>query len=352
MIDERFYVRSDIVNLADLLAISDIQNLVTTIDHIQKDVLTTPIASVATLKDAGQGQIAFFDNPKYKQDFFDTKAQFCITHERFLQDEKVPNNLTIMPSSDPYRLYALCAAYLYKDVSATQVVFASDYYEDAYGAKIHKNATLEPDVVTAMGVVIEDGVNIGSHTIIKPNVTIGAGSQIGRHCFIDSHVTISHALIGDHVSLFAGVKVGQDGFGFAMGKTHQPVPQLGRVIIQDYVTIGANSCIDRGAINDTIIGEGTCIDNLVQIAHNVVIGVHCVIAGNSSIAGSVTFGDYVMCGGHSCIAGHIYIHAQARISGGAAVMRDVPAGKTVAGAPAQDIKKFFKTIAAVNKLAE
>jgi UDP-3-O-[3-hydroxymyristoyl] glucosamine N-acyltransferase len=137
-----------------------------------------------------------------------------------------------------------------------------------------------------------------------------------------------------------------------MGQTHKRVPQLGRVIIQDKVTIGANTCIDRGTIKDTIIGEGSCIDNMVQIAHNVVLGLHCIIAGNSSVAGSVVFEDYVVCGGHSCIAGHLTIHKNARISGGSAVMRDVPANQTVTGSPAVPIKEFFKTVAHTKKMAK
>lgn len=353
MIDERFYSRTNITSLGDLLEISAVKNLVSQIDHLDNDALSQNIDSIEVLKDAGYGQLCFFDNPKYKKDFLATKAQFCIAHERFLEDALDRKKETlIIPSQDPYRLYAICAEHLYQDITVSYAEPADMYYEDIYGAKIHKNAVLEPDIKTGFGVVIEDGVHIGKHTVIKPNTVIGTGSHIGRNCFIDSHVTISHSLIGDHVSIFAGAKIGQDGFGFAMGKTHQKVPQLGRAIIQDYVRIGANSCVDRGAIKDTIIGEGTVIDNMVQIAHNVVMGIHCVIAGNTSIAGSVRFDDYVVCGGHTCIAGHIRIHTGARISGGAAVMRDVPAGKTVAGAPAQDIRKFFKNIAVVNKLAE
>jgi UDP-3-O-[3-hydroxymyristoyl] glucosamine N-acyltransferase len=242
------------------------------------------------------------------------------------------------------------AEVLYQDITVSAYE-TTEYYQDKYGARIHKSASLEDGVQTAYGVVIEAGVCIGRDTIIKANSVIGVGSHVGRNCFIDSNVSISHSLIGDKVVLLAGAKIGQDGFGFAMGVTHQRVPQLGRVIIQDSVTIGANTCVDRGTIKDTIIGEGTCIDNLVQIAHNVVMGLHCVVAGNSAIAGSVTFEDYVVCGGHSCIAGHLTIGHQARISGGSAVMRDVAARQTVAGSPATDIKKFFRSVATIQKLA-
>ena len=349
MIDERFYTRTAVKTLGDLLEIPVIRKLVTDISHITDNELQTEIHSVAVLNEAQKGQIAFFDNQKYKNDFLHSKAEFCIAHERYLSQAN--SDMIIIPSQEPYRLYALVAEFLYKDIT----VFACEaveYYQDKYGARIHKSASLEDNVQTAYGVVIEAGVHIGKDTIIKANSVVGSGCHIGRYCFIDSNVSLSHSLIGDKVVLLAGAKIGQDGFGFAMGVTHQRVPQLGRVIIQDSVTIGANACVDRGAIKDTIIGEGTCIDNMVQIAHNVVMGLHCVVAGNSAIAGSVTFEDYVICGGHSCVAGHLTIGHQARISGGSAVMRDVAAHQTVAGSPATDIKKFFRTVATIQKLAK
>ncbi|MFT6072862.1 MAG: UDP-3-O-[3-hydroxymyristoyl] glucosamine N-acyltransferase, partial [Alphaproteobacteria bacterium] len=327
MIDERFYTRTDIHNLNELLAINNARDLVINIESFNENILLKPMHSIAVLNEAQAGQITFFDNAKYKKDFLTSQAEFCIARDSFIAD--APETMTVIASHDPYRLYALIASYLYKNHTLVSTP-KDEYYEDAYGGKIHKNAVLEDNVQTAFGVVIESGVHIGKNTIIQPNCFIGAGCHIGRSCLIESNVSISHSLIGDHVFLSAGVKIGQDGFGFAMGKTHQKVPQLGRVIIQDNVSIGANSCLDRGTIKDTIIGEGTCIDNMVQVGHNVVMGMHCVVAGNTSIAGSVTFGDYVVCGGHSCIAGHLIIESQARISGAAAVIRNVSAKQTVA----------------------
>lgn len=349
MIDDRFYRRTHVKTLSDLLAIHDIQKLVFSTQHISSADFDTNIDSVAVLNEAFLGQLSFFDNPKYKQDFLSSKAQFCIAHHRYI--DEAPNGMVVIPSLDPYRLYALCADNLYEDTTTLSYQM-QEYYQDAYGARIHRNASLEDNVRTAYGVVIEKGASIGKDTIIKANSVIGEGCHIGRRCFIDANVSVSHSLIGDNVVLLAGARIGQDGFGFAMGHTHQRVPQLGRVIIQDAVTIGANSCVDRGTIKDTIIGEGTCIDNMVQVAHNVVIGLNCVIAGNTSIAGSATFKDYVVCGGHSCIAGHLTIHSQARISGGSAVMRDVEAKQTVAGSPAMEIKEFFKNVAMVKRMAK
>jgi len=348
MIDEKFYTRTAVTHINDLLLIDEISCLIGDISHLSQDTLAAPILHIAVLKDAEHGQISFFDNPKYKQNFFDSKAQFCIAKPDFIQ--KAPQTMAVIPSSDPYRLYALVAKHLYED-HTLKTDHKEAYIPDSFGAMVHKDAVLEDHVQTAHGVVIEAGVHIGAYTIIQPNSYIGYGCHIGRNCLIQSNVSISNALIGDHVHLFSGTRVGQDGFGFAMGKTHQKVPQLGRVIIQDHVSIGANSCIDRGTIKDTIIGEGTCIDNMVQIAHNVVMGTHCVVAGNSSIAGSVTFGHYVVCGGHSCIAGHLTIQDQARISGGAAVMRNIKAKQTVAGNPAFEVKNYFRSLATLKKLA-
>ena len=151
--------------------------------------------------------------------------------------------------------------------------------------------------------------------------------RIGRDCSIGATVTVSHALIGDRVIIHPGVRIGQDGFGFAMGpQGHLKVPQIGRVIIQDDVEIGANSTIDRGANRDTVIGEGTKIDNLVQIAHNVVIGRHCVIVAQVGISGSTTLGDFVALGGQVGVTGHLRIGAGAQIAATSGVMSDVPPG--------------------------
>src|SRR4029079_8035435 len=161
----------------------------------------------------------------------------------------------------------------------------------------------------------------------------GAGSvirakvYIGRNCYIGAVSTIMHGLVGDNVIIHAGVRIGQDGFGFAMGAGgHLKVPQIGRVIIQDHVEIGANTAIDRGALKDTIIGEGTKIDNLVQIGHNVVIGRHCVIVAHCGISGSTTLGDYVVMGGQSGTVGHIKIGTGAQVAGASPPKDATPPG--------------------------
>jgi UDP-3-O-[3-hydroxymyristoyl] glucosamine N-acyltransferase len=181
---------------------------------------------------------------------------------------------------------------------------------------------------------------------------VGFRVSLGRDCYVGAGAALTHAIVGNDVIIHAGVRIGQDGFGFAMSpKGHSKIPQIGRVIIGDNVEIGANSTVDRGALSDTTIGEGTKIDNLVQIAHNVVIGRHCVIVAQSGIAGSAELGDFVVMGAQSGVVGHVKVGSGAQIAGMAHVKDDVEAGARMGGTPARPFKEWAREVAAIRQLA-
>jgi UDP-3-O-[3-hydroxymyristoyl] glucosamine N-acyltransferase len=196
------------------------------------------------------------------------------------------------------------------------------------------------------------GAQIGAGTEIGPNTVVGPGVAVGRDCRISGNVTLGFCLIGDRVQILAGAVIGEAGFGAAAGpKGLVDMPQLGRVIIQDGVTVGANSCIDRGAFEDTVIGENTKIDNLVQIAHNVRIGRNCVMAAQSGIAGSVEVGDGVQFGGRAGVADHLVIGDGARIAAASGLMQNVPPGETWGGLPGRPIRQWMREMAWLTRRA-
>ena len=218
-------------------------------------------------------------------------------------------------------------------------------------AHVHAEAEIEPGAIVEAGAVIGPHAAIGSGTVIAPNAVVGAGCRVGRDGYVGPGASLQNALVGNMVVIHGGARIGQDGFGFVAGRAGpEKVPQIGRVVIQDDVEIGANTTVDRGALSDTVIGEATKIDNLVQIAHNVRIGRGCLIAGQCGISGSVTLGDGVMLGGSVGLADHLTVGSGAAIAARSGVMHDVPAGQRWAGAPARPIKEFFREVAVVRKL--
>ncbi len=306
------------------------------------------VAGVAPLDRAGPGELAFMQSPKFADQFAGTRAGICLTTEKFA--DKAPVNVALLITPAPYRAFVAVAQKLYPGAMRPSSLFEASGV--SAGALVHPTARLESGVVIDPAAVIGPRAEIGAGTIIGPTAVIGPEVRIGRDCVIGASCTIVHALIGDRVIVHAGARIGQDGFGFIPGAGgHGKVPQVGRVIIQDGVEVGANTTIDRGAIRDTVIGEGTKIDNLVQIAHNVEIGRHCVLAAHTGISGSCTIGDYVMMGGRVGITDNVTIGAGAMIAAGSGVMSHIPAGEKWGGAPAQPAREWLKANAALRRLA-
>lgn len=300
------------------------------------------IDDVAPLDQASAGQISFFDNPKYRDQFSATKAKACIIKPDALAH--APDGCALIITDAPYKAYALIAQKFYPlpDLNAGIAVSAT----------IDETAKVGQGTEIRANVVIEAGAEIGANVLICANTVIGPGVRIGRNCRIAANVTISHSLIGDNVTIHPGACIGQDGFGFAPDPTgHVKVPQLGRVIIQDNVDIGASTTIDRGAGPDTIIGEGTWIDNHVQVGHNVKMGRGCIIVAQVGIAGSAVLEDFVMLGGQSAVGGHITIGMGTQVSAQAGVIRNVPAGSRIGGSPAIPTTQWHRQTATLARLA-
>jgi UDP-3-O-[3-hydroxymyristoyl] glucosamine N-acyltransferase len=306
------------------------------------------IRDVAPLDEAGPDDLAFLDNPQYLDLFRATRAGAAFVAPRYAGD--APAACAILVSPQPYRAMALTMARLHPRALKPRSSFGETGVSPA--AFVHSAARLEPGVVVDPGAVIGPGAEIGAGALIGANAVIGPEVRIGRDSVIGAQATIACALIGDRVIVHPGVHIGQDGFGFALGpRGHLKVPQIGRVIIQDDVEIGAGSTIDRGANRDTVIGEGTKIDNLVQIGHNVVIGRHCVIVSQVGVSGSCVIDDFAALGGQVGLAGHLHIGAGAQIGAASGVMNDVPAGQRWFGVPAQPAREHFRDIATLRKLS-
>jgi UDP-3-O-[3-hydroxymyristoyl] glucosamine N-acyltransferase len=306
------------------------------------------VHDVAALDQAGPGDLTFLDNPKYVEALRTTRAAAVLVAPRFAK--AAPDGCAALVAREPYRAMAQVMVKLYPSAAKPGSTFEETGVSPA--AHVHLSARLEAGVVVDPGAVIGRGAEIGVGTVIGANAVIGPGVRIGRNCSVGATTTIVAALIGDRVIIHPGVHIGQDGFGFALGaRGHLKVPQVGRVIIQDDVEIGAGVTIDRGANRDTVVGEGAKIDNLVMIAHNVVIGRHAVLVSQSGVSGSSVIGDFAALGGQAGIAGHLKIGAGAQVAAAAGVMTDIPAGERWAGAPAKPIREFFREVAVVKKLA-
>ncbi len=306
------------------------------------------IRNIAPLDRAGGFDISFLDNSKYLAELAATRAGACLLAPRF--ESAAPSALAVLVTAEPYRAFVAVARALFPAALRPSSLFGAS--GRATGAQVHPSARLEAGVTVDPLAVIGPRAEVGAGTLIAAGAVIGPGVCIGRDCAIGAGATVLHALIGDRVIIHPGARIGQDGFGYLPSpQGHQKIPQTRRVIIQDDVEIGANTTIDRGATRDTVIGEGTKVDNLVQIAHNVTVGRHCLIASQTGISGSSHVGDFVMMGGQVGVADHVTVGAGAMLGAQSGYMSDVPAGARWIGSPAQPVRDFMKGVAVLRRLA-
>lgn len=343
MADSRFFKYGNPLTLKDLARIGNAELANT--DDAEKI-----IKDLATLENAQTDAIAFFHNPKYMENFKNTKAGAVIIRP---QDMNVaPKNVALLLSDDPYRSFAFIAQAFYPEE-----IFP--YIQEDAETSIHPSAVIDPSAQIGKScridacVVIGANVSIGDYCNISANVVIETGVQMGHHCYVGPNASITHSLVGHYVVIHSGARIGRAGFGFVPGPQRaMRVPQLGRVIIEDCAEIGANTTIDRGSLEDTIIGAGSMIDNLVQLGHNVQIGRGCIIVSQAGISGSTKLGDFVQIGGQAGLTGHLHIGKGAKIAAQSGIMRDIQEDAVVCGAPAVPIRDFHRQTLAIWRMAK
>jgi UDP-3-O-[3-hydroxymyristoyl] glucosamine N-acyltransferase len=336
MVDSRFHAKAGPFTLAQVAGMTG-ATLVGDADP------TRSFEDVGTLDAGGPGDIAFLENRRYIAEFRTSAAGACLIDEAFV--DQAPAGMALLVTQRPRRNYARLARLFHPAEQAPAGVHPS--------AVVDPSAVLADGVSVAAGAVVGPGAKIGAGARIDANAVIDAAVEIGENTRIGAGATVSHALVGARCYVYPGARIGQPGFGFEMdGDGPFLVPQLGRVIIEDDVEVGANTAIDRGSNADTVIGQGTMIDNLVQIGHNVVVGRGCIIVSQVGISGSTRLGDRVVLAGQVGVAGHIEIGDNVQVAAMSGVNRSLAAGAAYGGAPAIPVREWRRQIAAIKRLGQ
>lgn len=287
---------------------------------------------VAGLDEATENDVSWAFIPSVREALKKTKAGAVIVPEKFAS--LVPAGTIALISQDAHRSYGLVAGMFYPHVVRAGI---------SKKAIIDDSAQIGKNCEIGAGAVIGANVQLGEGCQIQPNAVIGDNVVLGKKCIVGSNATVTHCIAGNDVHIYPGAQIGQDGFGFAMSaKGPVKVPQLGIVRIGNNVEIGSNTTVDRGAMGDTVIADGTRIDNLVQVAHNVKLGHNNIIVAQVGIAGSCTFDDFVVAGGQVGFAGHLHVGMGAQIAAQSGIMSDIPAGAKLMGSPAMPIADYMR----------
>jgi UDP-3-O-[3-hydroxymyristoyl] glucosamine N-acyltransferase len=307
---------------------------------------TASVTSFGKIEEAKEGQLAFLANPKYEEHLYTTHASIIIINEA--QELKQPVAATLIRVPDAYSAFATLLS-KYQEIVQQQL---TGVQEPSY---IAKTASYGDNVFIGAFAYLGENVKLGNGTKIYPNAFIGNNVSIGNNCIIHPGVKIYHdCKLGNNITVHAGTVIGSDGFGFApqADGSFKKVPQIGNVVIEDNVEVGANATIDRATIGSTLIKSGAKLDNLIQIAHNVEVGHSTVIAAQAGVSGSTKIGNGVMIGGQAGIVGHIQLGDGAKVNAQSGVSKSIDAGKAVTGSPAYDYKSALRSQAAARKLPD